>query len=158
MHTTVQDQAIHVAGIELRTTNQEAHHSIPLHWQRFATEEVAARMPGKVGDTVYAVYTHFQDAGRSNAGLYSLVLGVATDPAAPLPEGMVRAVVPASERAVFAVEAGRFDLVGSAWQGIWARTDLHKSFIADYERYGTDGQISIHIGIIPAQAPTMLRT
>jgi predicted transcriptional regulator YdeE len=60
---------------------------------------------------------------------------------------MVRVVVPASPRAVFAVENGRFDLVGAAWQTIWQRSDLAKTFIAEYEQYHANGDITVSIGL-----------
>jgi predicted transcriptional regulator YdeE len=146
-------RAITVVGIELRTENPVAAQTIPPHWQRFTKEDVLARIPGRCGDAVFAVYTHFAQAGSNNTGLYSLVLGAAVSADAPVPAGMVRVVVPASPRAVFAVEKGRFDLVGAAWQGIWQHTDLAKSFIAEYEQYHADGNITISIGLHPA-SPT----
>lgn len=151
MHTTDQDHAIHVIGIELRTTNNEAFETIPAHWQRFGTENVPAQVADRQGDTVYAVYTHFEHAGRNNQGLYSLVLGPAVAPGAAVPHGMVRVVVPASRRAVFPVEKGRLDRVAAEWQAIWQRTDLRKTFVADYERYSADGSIDILVGLEPAQ-------
>lgn len=140
-------QAITVIGIELRTTNTVAMQTIPPHWQRFAQEGVLAALPAKLSNDVFAVYTHFENAGSNNVGLYSLVIGAAVSPNAAVPAGMVRVVVPASPRAVFAVEAGRFDLVGAAWQAIWAHTELPKTFIADYEQYHGDGHITISIGL-----------
>lgn len=59
---------------------------------------------------------NFAHVGSDNTGLYSLVIGAAEEPDAPVPAGMVRVVVPASTRAV--------------WQTIWQRTDLAKTFIA----------------------------
>jgi predicted transcriptional regulator YdeE len=147
MHTVQQDQAIHVFGIELRTSNDQAFDTIPPHWQRFANEQVLARIPGKLSDEVYAVYTNFQNAGRNNQGSYSLVIGAAVAPDTPLPAGLARAVVPASQRAVFTVAPGRFDLVGAKWQEIWQHTELPKTFIAEYERYSADGAIDILVGI-----------
>jgi predicted transcriptional regulator YdeE len=147
MQIIEQDQALHVIGIELRTTNEEAFQAIPMHWKRFTEEGVPGRVGGKQSDDVYAVYTNFQNAGRNNQGLYSLVLGVPVDAAAAVPQGFTRVVVPASRRAVFPVEKGRFDLVGAKWQEIWKRTDLAKTFIAEVERYLPDGQIDILIGI-----------
>lgn len=151
MHTIEQDQAIHVIGIELRTTNAQAFETIPAHWQRFGEDNVPAQVSGRQGDAVYAVYTHFEHAGRNNQGLYSLVLGPAVAPDAPVPAGMVRVVAPASRRAVFPVEKGRLDQVGAVWQAIWQRDDLRKTFIADYERYGADGSIDILVGVEPAR-------
>lgn len=147
MRTLAQEQAIHVIGIELRTTNEEALATIPPHWHRFTQEGVLARVPGRLSDDVYAVYTNFEHAGIDNRGEYSLVIGAQVKPSTPVPAGMVRAVVPASRRALFAVEKGRFDQVGAKWQEIWTRHDLRKTFIAEYEHYRADGQIGIFVGI-----------
>lgn len=148
MKTQTLPQALHVVGLELRTTNLEALQTIPPHWQRFTQEGVLARLSGRVDDAVHAVYTHFEQAGRSNQGLYSLVIGAAVTPDAPVPSGLVRVVVPASRRAVFEVERGRFDLVGAKWQAIWQRTDLRQSFVADFECYQADGRIEISVGLL----------
>lgn len=146
MQTTEQTQAIHVIGIELRTSNDEAAQTIPPFWQRFGEQQVLAAIPGRVGSDVLAVYTQFAHAGVDNLGPYSLVIGAQVAPDAPVPAGMQRVVVPASRRAVFQVAQGRPDLVGAAWQRIWAEP-LPKTFLADYERYTQDGAIAISIGI-----------
>ena len=147
MKTEPLSQAIHVVGIELRTTNLEAMQTIPPHWARLAQEDVLAHIPDKLDDEVYAVYTHFENAGSNNVGIYSLVIGAPVPASAEVPEGMVRVVIPASKRAVFEVEPGRVDLVGAKWMEIWGNTELPKTFIADYERYSADGKIAISIGL-----------
>ncbi len=147
MKTEPLSQAIHVVGIELRTTNLEAMQTIPPHWQRFGQEEVLAHIPAKLNGDVYAVYTHFENAGLNNTGLYSLVIGAAVPASAEVPAGMVRVVIPASKRAVFDVEPARVDLVGAKWMEIWSHTTLAKTFIAEYERYSADGKIAISIGL-----------
>lgn len=149
MQTVIQQQAIHVVGIELRTSNEEAFRTIPGHWQRFGDEGVVRRIPARRSEDVYAVYTHFENAGRDNGGVYSLVIGCAVDPRAEVPAGFTRVVVPAGRCAVFPVERGRFDRVGPAWQDIW-RQAFPRSFIADYERYAPDGTIEILVGM-PAE-------
>jgi predicted transcriptional regulator YdeE len=149
-HVETQTDAITVIGIELRTSNLEATQTIPEHWQRFTQEAVLAQIAFRRGDDVFAVYTHFEHAGRDNTGLYSLVIGAVVAADAPVPAGMVRVVVPASARAMFGVEKGRFDLVGPAWQAIWQRHDLAKTFIAEYEQYHADGGICISIGLSAA--------
>jgi len=146
-HLAQQDEAITVIGIELRTTNADAMQTIPPLWQRFGQDGVQASIPAKVDGDVLAVYTHFEHAGLNNTGLYSLVIGAQVAPATPVPAGMVRVVVPASRRAVFAVPATRFDLVGAAWHAVWANTALPKTFVAEYERYHANGDISISIGL-----------
>lgn len=152
MHIVQQDHAIHVIGLALRTSNQEAFETIPPHWQRFTADGVLARIPGRLSDEVYAVYTDFEHAGLNNQGLYTLILGARVAPGTPVPPGLAAAVVPAARRAVFPVDQGRFDLVGAAWQAVWARHDLKKTYIAEYERYRADGTIEICVGIA-AHAP-----
>jgi predicted transcriptional regulator YdeE len=147
MKTEQLSHAIHVIGIELRTTNLEAMQTIPGHWQRFSQEEVLAHLPAKINGDVFAVYTHFENAGVNNTGLYSLVIGAPVPASAEVPAGMVRVVIPASKRAVFDVEPARFDLVGAKWMEIWGHTDLAKTVIAEYERYSADGKIAISIGL-----------
>lgn len=146
-HLAQQDEAITVVGIELRTTNLEAMQTIPPHWARFGQEGVLERISGRVDGDVLAVYTHFAHAGRDNTGLYSLVIGAQVAPDAPVPAGMVRVVVPASRRAIFPVVPASFDMVGPAWGAVWAQTLLPKTFVAEYERYASNGDISISIGL-----------
>ncbi len=147
MHLEQQDRAVRIIGIELRTDNHEAMRTIPPHWQRFTEEGVLARIPGKLSDEVYAVYTHFENAGVNNEGVYSLIIGAPVSSAQAVPPGMSHAVLPASPRAVFPVPQGRFDQVVPAWQAVWQRDDLPKAYVADCERYRADGQIDILIGL-----------
>ncbi|WP_198674885.1 hypothetical protein [Rhodoferax ferrireducens] len=57
-----------------------------------------ANIDAKRSDDVFAVYTHFENAGSNNTGLYSLVIGTAVPADTPVPAGMVCVVVPASQR------------------------------------------------------------
>jgi predicted transcriptional regulator YdeE len=145
-----QPQALHVVGIALRTHNSEAFQSIPPVWARFAQTGLADRLPHRLSDDVYAVYTHFQNAGVDNSGWYTLVIGHAVPGDTPKlpPEGLTHVVASASQRAVFEVAQGSPDLVGAEWQQIWQRADLQKTTLADYEHYQPDGRISIHIGVM----------
>lgn len=149
MQLIAQPQALHVVGIALRTHNGEAFETIPAHWARFSQAQLAERLPHRLSDDVYAVYTHFEKAGVDIGGVYTMVIGhavPANTPGLP-PEGLTHVVAPASQRAVFPVEKGRFDLVVAQWQLIWAMDDLRKTALADYERYQPNGGIDIHIGV-----------
>jgi len=149
MTTIHQHQALHVVGIELRTSNAEAHRTIPPHWQRFVAEAVLQSIPDRLSDEVYVVYTHYEHAGVDNAGIYSCVIGAAVPPAgvAALAPGLVRVVVPASRRVVLPVPGGRPDRVYETWQASWARQDLARTCIADHEHYRADGGIDLSIGV-----------
>lgn len=147
MQIVHQEAALRIMGIELRTSNDEAMQTIPAHWQRFTGEGVLARIPGKLSDEVYAVYTHFEHAGVDNRGIYSLIIGAPVSSTQVVPPGMSHAVLPASPRAVFPVPPGRFDQVGAVWQEVWRCDDLPKTFVADCERYRANGEIHILVGV-----------
>ena len=121
--------------------------TIPALWQRFTEDCVLARIPGKLSDEVYAVYTHFEHSGVDNRGIYSLIIGAPVSSTQAVPAGMSHAVLPASPRAVFPVPPGRFDQVGAVWQDVWQRDDLPKTFVADCERYRANGDIHILVGV-----------
>jgi predicted transcriptional regulator YdeE len=142
-----QTQAIHVVGLELRTTNQLAAQTIPAFWGRFMATGVLAKLPNKLSNDVWAVYTHFEHAGVSNEGLYSLIIGAEVRAGSDVPAGLARAVLPASHRAVFDAQTCHPDSVAGVWQTIWARHDLKKTFIADAEHYAASGEIRIWIGV-----------
>lgn len=55
-----QPQALHVVGLALRTHNGEAFQTIPPHWARFSPSALAQRLPYRLSDDGYAVYTRFQ--------------------------------------------------------------------------------------------------
>ncbi len=65
----------------------------------------------------------------------------------PVPEGLSHAVIPASHRAVFPVPQGHPEQVGAVWQQVWLRDDLPKTFNAEVERYRSNGEIDILVGI-----------
>jgi predicted transcriptional regulator YdeE len=142
-----------IIGIELRTSNDEAARTIPDHWRRFSQLQVPKNVPQRLGEDVIAVYTHFEHEGIDNHGRYSLVIGCPVQGRPEVPPGMVSVRVAPSRRVRFVVEPGRPDLVGAAWQRVWQRDDLPKTYLADYERYGPDGSIELCIGVEPGTAP-----
>ena len=68
MQTLPPSQALHVVGLALRTHNGEAFQTIPPLWTRFAQAGLTDRLPHRLSDDIYAVYTHFQHAGVDNRG------------------------------------------------------------------------------------------
>ena len=149
MRTDTLTSSLTIAGIALRTDNLEAAETIPPQWGAFFAAGGVAQIPHRLGDDVIAVYTEFANEGENNDGEYTFVIGcIVPEGSAPHP-GLATVTVPASDRLVFPVAAGRPDLVGAAWQLIWARTDLPKTFVADFERYSAEGDIEISIGVRP---------
>src|SRR3990167_3039883 len=68
---------IQIIGIELRTTNDlgRSFVDIPLFWQRFLKKNCATHIQNKLNNDLYAVYTRFENEGKNNQGMYSLIIG-----------------------------------------------------------------------------------
>ncbi|WP_089723716.1 GyrI-like domain-containing protein [Candidatus Thiosymbion oneisti] len=135
-----------VAGIAIRTNNQEAAQTIPSLWQRFFSEQVPAKIPNPTSDDVFAVYTDFEHKGVSNEGEYTFLIGLPVQDTEQLPDECSAVEIPASNYRRFDVEKGRPEKVFEKWQEIWRMNDLNKSYQCDYERYRSSGEISIHVG------------
>lgn len=142
---------IHVIGIELRTTNDNglAFQAIPDFWGRFMKEGIAGKIPNKLNNDIYAVYTNFENEGKNNNGMYSLIIGCSVKPETILEPGFTKVTIPAGNYRVFPVEKGRQDKVGDAWREIWAIPQSEKNtwkFKCEFEHYQASGEIDIYIG------------
>jgi predicted transcriptional regulator YdeE len=146
MDTVEQKHAINIVGLELRTSNEQAFEQIPGHWQKFFVDGILERIPNKVSNDVFAVYTNFANPGQNNDGTYSLIIGAEVDNLDAVPDDLVGTVIPGSRRKVFHVAQGHPEQVGAKWQEIWG-TQLDKAFVSDYEHYRASGEIAIHIGV-----------
>lgn len=136
-----------VLGLAIRTNGPRSLRDIPELWRRVREEGLLETIPGRTGQDLYAVYTDLEDAGRSNAGWFTFLIGVPVDPATPVPDGLSLRTVPASRRAVFAAPGNDPTRIVEAWQEAWASDDEVKSFVCEYERYAADGAVTVELGL-----------
>jgi predicted transcriptional regulator YdeE len=136
---TIKMERFTIVGIAVRTSNRngQAAQDIPALWQRFLAEQVAARIPGKVDETVYSVYTEYEGDYTQP---YTTVLGCRVYDAAQVPEDMKAITIDAGRytrvQAKGSLDAG---IVYQAWTGIW-NSDMPRAYTADYEVYGPKAQ------------------
>lgn len=147
-------EPLHIVGVELRTTNEagRSFQEIPPFWDRFIKEDCAKKITSKLDNDIYAVYTHFENAGKNNQGMYSLIIGCSVSTNTQIPNGYQKIIIPVGNYRQFPVEKGRPDKVGAAWQAIWSIPEKEKSnwlFSCEFERYRTTGEIDIFIGLKP---------
>jgi predicted transcriptional regulator YdeE len=145
--TMIQNEPMTVVGIELRTTNEKAFEEIPLHWRKFYQESVLDKVPNRASGDVYAVYTNFENPGKNNSGVYSLIIGAPVKSLDHIPPSLVATVIPKSKRRVRSVATGHPEKVGEKWQEIWHLADLKKTYVSDFERYQPSGNIEIFVGV-----------
>lgn len=132
------ERDIVIIGLPLHTDPARAVTDIPAHWQRFATEEIAARIPALADDPhVYCVYCDYQSDAR---GPYTMVLGRAVDRTAEVPAGLRRVRLPAGVYAQFHIAGHPAQVITAGWNFINQQWDgaARRRFIADCERYRMD--------------------
>ena len=156
----LQLDAFNVVGIATRTNNtKEAgpDGTIPKLWQRLMQDHVLDSVPGKLDQSIYAVYTDY--ASDAN-GDYTLVLGakVQSSPEIVMPKGMVMKTVPVGRYAVFTSDRGPVaKVVVETWKQIWAYYESpangQRAYRADFELYDeraadlASAQVDIYIGV-----------
>lgn len=107
---------------------------------------IASKIPGAVSNSVYAIYTEFENEGKNNDGQYTFLIGMEIDAEADSPKGLHSIETPSSRYHVFEVEAGKPEKVFDTWMEIWSKNDLNNSYKCDFEEYRASGEIAIYIG------------
>ncbi|MEQ9438915.1 MAG: effector binding domain-containing protein [Cyclobacteriaceae bacterium] len=130
-----------IIGIALKTTNANAQAAsdIPTLWQRFLSEAVAARIPNKLDDRIFSVYTDYEGDYTQP---YTLLLGCAVPTLDNIPKGMIGKTFPTGAYQHF-IAAGNLaeGIVYQVWERIW-NSDISRAYTADYEIYGEKAQNS----------------
>jgi predicted transcriptional regulator YdeE len=124
-----------VIGISVRTTNEngKAAKDIPQLWNKFMTENIAAKIPNKIDSDIYCIYTDYE---KDHTKPYTTILGCKVENFQTIPNEMVGKII--SETSYKKYVATGNVLQGSVfneWTKIW-NTELPRTFTADFEVYG----------------------
>jgi len=130
-----------VIGISVRTTNEngQAGKDISFLWNKFFEENIFAKIPNKISDEIYSVYTHYE---KDHTKPYTTILGYKVKNSEPVIEGLVEKVIDTSHYKIFTAKGKLSEgVVFKEWQNIWNLNDkLNRSFTSDFEIYGTKSQ------------------
>ena len=151
--------AFDVVGIEVRTNNaQEATSggAIPQQWQRLYMQGVLDQIPGRLDQSVVAVYTKYASDWN---GDYNYILGARVKPGTKAPAGMVAVTVPAGKYVEFTSARGPApQVVPNLWKEVWAYFqepgNPARAYNADFEVYDDMSnpnsiQMKAYIGVKP---------
>lgn len=143
MSYEVQDESsFAVVGITVRTSNANAH-EIGALWGRFY-ETGAARRISESGDaTIYSVYSDYES---DHTGSFTVLIGCAVPENSVVPDGMSKRSVSAGRYAVFPAIGELPASVVKAWSSVWD-TPLDRVYNTDFERYSSDGAVTVHVGV-----------
>ena len=136
------EEALTVLGIHARASNA-APQKIGDLWRRFQALGNAGAIGNRHSDEVFSVYCEYDG---DYTGEYTVVIGCAVDADAAVPEGMKKIEIQAGRFAVIEPIGELPMSIWETWAQIW-NSQLDRLYHADYDKYGSDGKVSVHVGV-----------
>lgn len=141
-----------VIGIAVRTANEngKSAQDIGQLWGKFITDGIAGKIPNKVDESVFSIYTNYQ---ADHTKPYDTILGCKVSSLEEIPEGMVGQ---SCEGGTYGKFVSKGDLTQGVVFGTWAeinQSNLNRVFTADFELYGekaqnpTEAEVEVYVGI-----------
>lgn len=129
-----QNENVIIAGLSIRTTNEngQSAHDIPVLWQRFFAEDMLNKIPGKIDNTLYCIYTDYE---KDHTSPYTTLLGCRVRVEVNVP-GITTKVFTGDKYHV-CIAKGALDngIVYKEWLKIW-NADIERLYTTDIEIYG----------------------
>ena len=136
---TTNIESFKVIGISVRTTNEngQAMKDIPFLWNKFFTENIKDKIPNRLNDDLYCVYTHYE---KDHTKPYTTILGYKVKADEPLPEDLVEKSIQTADYKIFNAKGKQSDgFVYQEWLKIW-NADIDRSYTSDFEIYDAKSQ------------------
>ena len=142
-----------IIGIAVRTTNENGKSAkdISALWQQFMDENVLSKIPKKIDNTVYSLYTNYES---DHMHPYTTIIGCKVDNIDAVPKGMVGQAFDGGNYLKMTISGNLAeDLVINQWLKIWEMIDLDRTYTVDFDVFGekaqnpSDAEIDIFVGI-----------
>jgi predicted transcriptional regulator YdeE len=147
-------KSFYVLGIAVRTSNEngQAAKDIPALWNQFMSEGVMNKIPNKLDNTVYSIYTEYEEDYTKP---YTTVLGCKVSSLDNVPAGMKGIVIAEGDYIRCTAKGNMTEgAVYHEWTRIW-NSDIPRSYTTDFEVYGekaqnpADAEVDIFLAIKP---------
>jgi predicted transcriptional regulator YdeE len=128
-----------IIGIAVQTTNENGQSAIdiPLLWQKFMTEGTMEKIPGKVDNSIYCIYTSYE---KDHTKPYLTILGCMVKNLDNIPEEMTGKIIEGGNYTKYTAEGNlQQGMVFNEWVKIW-NSGIHRTYTADFEVYGEKAQ------------------
>jgi len=127
-----------IIGLAVRTTNarRQSERDIGELWGRFMKESIFEKIPDKMNEDVYCLYTDYEDGAN---GHYTTIIGARVSSLEHVPEICIGKTIPASRYRVFQSLGKIPDVVANTWIQIW-NSDAPRKFQADFDLYGENSR------------------
>ena len=129
----------YVIGISVRTTNEngKAGIDIPELWNKFMSENLIEKIPNKIDNTIYCIYTEYE---KDYTKPYTTILGCKVSSIENIPNEMVAKTFENENYRKFTAKGNILQgMVFAEWTKIW-NTEIDRKYSADFEVYGEKAQ------------------
>ncbi len=136
---TQQTDAFNIIGIAIRTTNENGQSAkdIPVLWSKFMSGGVMEKIPNKINNTLYCVYTAYE---KDHTKPYTTILGCRVAHLDQIPNEMTGIKIEAGNYICYPVNGNLLKgAVFEAWVNIW-NMPIERMYTADFEVYGEKAQ------------------
>ena len=113
-----------IIGISTVTTN-ESMVDIENLWGKFWGENIADKIPNKVGDEFYAVYTDYES---DHTGKYTLIIGFPVTTLDNIPDGFVGREILVGKAEKYISKGKMPEAILKTWTEIWQDTELKRAY------------------------------
>lgn len=132
-------EKFNLIGIAVRTTNENgrSEQDIPALWGTFMAEGVLQKIPNKVDDTIYCMYTDYE---KDYTKPYTTIIGCRVTSLENIPEGMIGKTIETGNYVKYVAKGNIMQgAVQDTWKDIW-NSDIQRVYIADFDVYGVKAQ------------------
>lgn len=149
---TVKIEPFNIIGIAIRTTNEngQASKDITELWGRFMSESIQAKIPNKVDNDIFSLYTDYEG---DHTKPYTAILGCKVENLDNIPNGMVGK---SFEGGTYFKTSTKGDLTQGLIVNHWSKIfemDIDRTFDADFEIFGekaqnpSNAEVDFYVGV-----------
>jgi predicted transcriptional regulator YdeE len=131
--------AFSIIGIAVRTTNEnnQSGKDIPALWDKFMAEGILEKIPNKIDNTLYCIYTDYESDYTKP---YTTILGCKVVNVETIPNGMVAKIFTGGDYIKYSVKGNLMQgVVFNEWTKIW-NSGIKRLYTADFEVYSEKAQ------------------
>lgn len=136
----MEQESFNIIGISVKTTNENCQSMKDLGklWNNFYSENIISRIPDKLSDDIYSVYTDYKSDYK---GEYTTVIGYKVKSLDSIPEGLTGKRIQAGKYFKYTAKGKMPDVVMGMWKELWSKDkELNRAYTSDFEVYGKKSQ------------------
>lgn len=137
--TTQKINSFAIIGVAVKTSNQNGQSGIdiPVLWNKFMEEAMLEKIPNKIDNTLYCMYTDYE---KDHTQPYTTILGCQVKNLDSIPDGMTGKLLKSGNYIKHTAKGNLLQgIVFDEWIKIWNLT-IERSYTADFEVYGEKAQ------------------